>query len=298
MEERLETLQEAWQSFAIEFPTYPKITTRGREESQRILFLCPDLEENPTDLCLALFGSQILINKLQHDTSPESIPGVRFLFFYAAQAPRGLWEMASHFLTRVSAPVLLAEKSNVLKSAQLVTDYLARGVVPTVEDSTRAWKGALAGGPHPAAKGDIASALPDDATLWQEGLPDIEITDSEGRVVQAAASLQDYRAEYACRYVLAHYQENINRDKMAEMVNLSPGYFSNLFRAEVGMSFSDYLIQVRIENAKRLLRRFDLSVEAISKQCGFNSLAHFSRTFKDRCGLSPLKYRKNPNSQS
>ena len=74
------------------------------------------------------------------------------------------------------------------------------------------------------------------------------------------------------------------------------GYFSNLFRSEVGMSFSDYLIQVRVENAKCLLRRFDLSVEDISKKCGFNSLAHFSRTFKDRCGQSPLKYRKSPQA--
>ena len=118
--------------------------------------------------------------------------------------------------------------------------------------------------------------------IWHGALPEISLIDGEGRLLKAATDLQDYRAEYACRFVLAHYQENINRDKMAETVNLSPGYFSNLFRAEVGMSFSDYLIQVRIENAKRLLRRFDLSVEAISKQCGFNSLAHFSRTFKKR----------------
>ena len=134
------------------------------------------------------------------------------------------------------------------------------------------------------------------AELWNEVLPEIILVDEEGNTVHASHQLQDYRAEYTCRYVLAHYNENINRDKMAEMVNLSPGYFSNLFRSEVGMSFSDYLIQVRVENAKGLLRRFDLSVEAISKKCGFNSLAHFSRTFKDRCGLSPLKFRKSPHA--
>ena len=114
-------------------------------------------------------------------------------------------------------------------------------------------------------------------------------------VVVATTDIQDYRAEYACRFVLKNYKQGINRDKMAEMVHLSPGYFSNLFRVEIGMSFSDYLIQVRIDNAKKLLRRFDLSVEEVSKECGFNSLAHFSRTFKDRCGMPPLKYRKTPN---
>jgi two-component system, response regulator YesN len=134
--------------------------------------------------------------------------------------------------------------------------------------------------------------------IWDDPLPEIVMVDSEGNLVRAATKLNDYRAEYACRYVLAHFHENVNRDRMAEMVHLSPGYFSNLFRSEVGTSFSDYLIMVRIENAKAMLRRFELSVEAISKRCGFNSLAHFSRTFKDRCGLSPLKYRKSPHVTS
>jgi AraC-like DNA-binding protein len=298
VEERIEALQEAWQSFLIEFPTYPKIFTRGKDVSQQVLFLCPLQEENPTDLCLALFGSQILINTIQYSAPPESLAGARFLFLYANDAPpESLWDMVSLYLGKVSTPVLVARKSNVLRTAQLVTDYLSRGMVPAVEESPRPWSGAFVGTEPARVEGSLPT-MTEEATLWQEGLPEITIVDEEGRAVRAIANLQDYRAEYACRYVLAHFQENINRDKMAEMVNLSPGYFSNLFRSEVGMSFSDYLIQVRIENAKRLLRRFDLSVEAISKQCGFNSLAHFSRTFKDRCSLSPLKYRKNPNSQA
>ncbi len=297
MEERLEALQEAWNSFVVEFPTYPKIASRGHEETQRILFLCPTQEENPTDLCLALFGSQILINRLQREAGTESLPRARFVFVYAAETPASLPDIVSHYRVRVNAPILISHKSNVLKSAQLVTDYLARAVLPPNEAATGNWGETQPAGSS-AAGNAIAAPAGDEALLWQEGLPEIVLADSKGNSVRAAATLQDYRAEYACRYVLAHFQENINRDKMAEMVNLSPGYFSNLFRAEVGMSFSDYLIQVRIENAKRLLRRFDLSVEAISKQCGFNSLAHFSRTFKDRCGLSPLKFRKNPNSQA
>ena len=64
VEERMEALQEPWTSFVIEFPTYPKQLVHGREESQRILFLCPWAESNPTELCLALFGSQILMYRL------------------------------------------------------------------------------------------------------------------------------------------------------------------------------------------------------------------------------------------
>ena len=295
MEERLEALQEPWTSFVIEFPTYPKQLVHGREESQRILFLCPQSEANPTELCLALFGSQILMHRLQQGESTDVLATTGFIFVYSAETPNALRSVLERYQTITNAPVLVAQKSNVVKTAHFVTEFLNRVTNPVfgqgmvaVDQNT----GMSMGGSPMDADSFVA---PSDAELWNENLPDIVLVDEDGNTVHASHNLQDYRAEYACRFVLAHYSENINRDKMAEMVNLSPGYFSNLFRSEVGMSFSDYLIQVRIENAKSLLRRFDLSVEAISKKCGFNSLAHFSRTFKDRCGLSPLKFRKSPH---
>jgi AraC-like DNA-binding protein len=183
----------------------------------------------------------------------------------------------------------------VVKTAHFVTEFLNRVTAPAFGQFRGIGEGSPEGGVGGQEDSTI-SPLPSNDELWNDALPEIVLVTEEGNTVHASHNLQDYRAEYACRYVLAHFHENINRDKMAETVNLSPGYFSNLFRSEVGMSFSDYLIQVRVENAKSLLRRFDLSVDAISKKCGFNSLAHFSRTFKDRCGLSPLKFRKSPHA--
>ena len=279
----------------IEFPTYPKQLIHGKEESQRILFLCPRAESNPTELCLALFGSQILMHRLQQVESTSALSTTSFIFVYSAETPDALRTVLAKYQTVTNAPVLVAQKPNVVKSAHFVTEFLNRESLSgfgqhaaftskIIGDETGA---ALAGQPFLPTSGD--------ETLWTENLPDIILVEEDGATVRASHDLKDYRAEYACRFVLEHFSENINRDKMAERVNLSPGYFSNLFRSEIGMSFSDYLIQVRIDNAKCLLRRFDLSVDAISKKCGFNSLAHFSRTFKDRCGRSPLKYRKSPN---
>jgi len=294
VEERLEALQEPWTSFVIEFPTYPKQLIHGREESQRILFLCPQAEANPTELCLALFGSQILMHRLQQGESTDALTTTGFVFVYSAETPNALRSVLGRYQTITNAPVLVAQKSNVVKTAHFVTEFLNRVTAPAFSQGQvfgdQADSGMGGAQMDPTMKPNAG-----DSDLWNESLPEIILVDEEGNTVHASHNLQDYRAEYACRYVLAHFNENINRDKMAEMVNLSPGYFSNLFRSEVGMSFSDYLIQVRIENAKGLLRRFDLSVEAISKKCGFNSLAHFSRTFKDRCGLSPLKFRKSPH---
>ena len=294
MEERLEALHEPWTSFLIEFPTYPKQLILGREESQRILFLCPQSEANPTELCLALFGSQILMHRMHPGESSEVQATVSFMFLYAAETPNALRNVLDRYQAVATAPVLVAQKSNVVKTAHFVTEFLNRVTSPNM-GSGRGWNemGDSAG---TATIDPDVTPMTGDSELWNKNLPDIVMIDEDGNAVHASHQLHDYRAEYACRFVLAHYHDNINRDKMAEMVNLSPGYFSNLFRSEVGMSFSDYLIQVRIENAKSLLRRFDLSVEAISKKCGFNSLAHFSRTFKDRCGLSPLKYRKSPHA--
>ena len=295
VEERMEALQEPWTSFVIEFPTYPRQMVHGREESQRILFLCPQAETNPTELCLALFGSQILMHRLQQGESTEVLATTGFIFVYAAETPNALRSVLARYQTITNAPVLVAQKSNVVKTAHFVTEFLNRITTPGYGNPVVYGEARPVVGMGGTMMEPEIQPIISDAELWNENLPEIVLVDEEGNTVHASHNLQDYRAEYACRYVLAHYNENINRDKMAEMVNLSPGYFSNLFRSEVSMSFSDYLIQVRIDNAKGLLRRFDLSVEAISKKCGFNSLAHFSRTFKDRCGLSPLKFRKSPH---
>lgn len=291
VEERYEPLKEPWTCFVIEFPTYAKQLIQGREESQRILFYCPRAETNTTELCLALFGSQILMHRMQEGESTEAMAAASLVFVYAADSPDALRAGLVGPATTAGAPMLVARKTNVVKAARMVTEFL------------NAANAAQPGSAHPMGDKPAGAMLdagphviPGDEDLWSENLPEITLVDEQGATIHASHTLQDYRAEYACRYVLAHFHENINRDKMAETVNLSPGYFSNLFRQEVGMSFSDYLIQVRVENAKSLLRRFDLSVDAISKRCGFHSLAHFSRTFKDRCGMSPLKYRKSPHA--
>lgn len=294
MEERLERIEEAWNTFIIEFPSCPRVTFNGREDYQKILFLCSAGEKNPAELCFALFGPMILLRQCQPDAELVTLPQTRLIFVYAADTPPALKQTLAYYQSRLNTPVLVAQRSNVHKTAQHVVEFLTKVTVPAGESVDPRVGSASAPGPTGALAGEVSPApVAGDVEVWTGALPIIVLGGADGGI-QARADIQDYRAEYACRYVLAHHRENINRDRMAEMVHLSPGYFSNLFRAEVGMSFSDYLIQVRIENAKRLLRRFDLSVEAISKECGFHSLAHFSRTFKERCGVPPLKFRKNP----
>lgn len=285
MKERLEPIEEAWSSFIVEFPSCPKIKSDSGEITQCILFLCAAPEKNPAELCFAFFGPQILLRRLTETGAEADAASARLLFVYASETPANLKSTLEHFQNRYPAPVLVCQRSNVQRSAQHVLEFLANA------------PGAVQAAPTPSFDPGLVP-LPSDVPLWIGELPQVVIEGAgdNGEDMHATIEIQDYRAEYACRYVLQNFSENINRDRMAEMVHLSPGYFSNLFRVEVGISFSDYLIQVRIDNAKKLLRRFDLSVEEVSKQCGFNSLAHFSRTFRDRCGIPPLKFRKSPQS--
>jgi len=285
VKERLEPIEEAWSSFIVEFPSCPKIKTDSGESTQSILFLCAASEKTPAELCFAFFGPQILLRRLAEVSKDADVASARLTFVYAAETPANLKSTLDHFQARFQTPMLVSQRGNVQRSAQHVLEFLTHSV-----------PGGAPAAPPVATMDPGLVPLPSDVPLWTTQLPEVVLEGaSEGGMdVNATTEIQDYRAEYACRYVLQNFSENINRDRMAEMVHLSPGYFSNLFRVEVGMSFSDYLIQIRIDNAKKLLRRFDLSVEEVSKQCGFNSLAHFSRTFKDRCGMPPLKFRKSP----
>ena len=290
MKERLEPIEGAWHSFIVEFPSYPRLLQGEREEYQKILFLCAASEQSPAELCFAFFGPQILVHQVRAESDRTLTEGARLIFVYAAEIPLDFKQSLDHFQDRYNAPVLVAQRSNVQKSAQHVLEFL--------QGSSQAEAAAGAEGAGFVVETEPGMMpLPTDVALWNGALPEVilEGGGDNGEDVTATTEIQDYRAEYACRYVLQNFMESINRDKMAEMVHLSPGYFSNLFRVEIGMSFSDYLIQVRIDNAKKLLRRFDLSVDEVSKECGFNSLAHFSRTFKDRCGMPPLKFRKTPS---
>jgi AraC-like DNA-binding protein len=298
---RLEPIEGAWNSFIVEFPSYPRQRRGDQEALQKILFLCAAPEKNPAELCFAFFGPQILLHPVVNGDGADRTEGSRLIFVYAAEIPADFKASLELVQDRYNAPVLVAQRANVQKSAQHVLEFL-QGSAGSAHGSQPHAAGHHVAGPD--SQGATLEAglapLPTDVSLWDGALPQVvlEHGGEHGETVTATVEIQDYRAEYACRYVLQNYKENINRDRMAEMVSLSPGYFSNLFRVETGMSFSDYLIQIRIDNAKRLLRRFDLSVEEVSKECGFNSLAHFSRTFKDRCGVPPLKYRKTPNHEA
>ena len=93
-------------------------------------------------------------------------------------------------------------------------------------------------------------------------------------------------------YVNNHYNEDITLETISDLFYISPSYFSRTFKKMCGISFSEYLNNVRVKEACKLLFKTDISVTEIFESTGFSSHAHFDRVFKNLTGMSPLSYRK------
>ena len=99
-----------------------------------------------------------------------------------------------------------------------------------------------------------------------------------------------------CNYIDDHYTEDLRIEKLCEITGMTKSYFSKLFEAFTGMSFSDYLNQKRISFAEKLLIYPDLSTTDISMKVGYNSLSTFNRAFRMIKKCSPTEYRSYATS--
>ena len=95
----------------------------------------------------------------------------------------------------------------------------------------------------------------------------------------------------ALRYIAANYPQKLTLQHVAGEIGISPNHFSALFHKTVGISFRDYLSQVRVEESKRLLLYTDYSLADIAAAMGFPDQSNFSKVFKRITGMSPGKYR-------
>jgi len=96
----------------------------------------------------------------------------------------------------------------------------------------------------------------------------------------------------AVEYVRAHYQEDTSLEKVAGAVSLSPAYFSRLFLKRTGSNFQQYLIWVRMEAAKYLLKETNLPIGEVAGAVGYSDANHFSVRFKKEVDRTPNQYRK------
>ncbi|WP_343250360.1 response regulator [Diplocloster hominis] len=92
-------------------------------------------------------------------------------------------------------------------------------------------------------------------------------------------------------YIQEHFRESLTVGDLASFIQRSPNYLSHLFKMGFGISFSEYVNQVRIREAQRLLRHTDMLVYEIARETGFSDYDYFKQVFKRVAGTSPSDYR-------
>ena len=99
-------------------------------------------------------------------------------------------------------------------------------------------------------------------------------------------------------YIQEHYMDqNLNLETLAGLVHLTPDYLSAEFKEETGQNLKRYITDVRMAEARRLLRESGISMAEIAKKTGYSSNHYFAKTFRREMGCSPSEYRESPETE-
>ncbi len=123
-------------------------------------------------------------------------------------------------------------------------------------------------------------------------LHDDMVLDFTGKMLLLKKNAVISRSIVLCmEYIYNNINHRITVQELAEHTNLSPSYLSRLFKKELGISISDYILEKKIEKAQNLLKYSTYSLIEIANYLAFSSQSHFIQTFKKMVGTTPKKYR-------
>ena len=119
------------------------------------------------------------------------------------------------------------------------------------------------------------------------------------KVMQACQNILSKRTEksnsiigLAKDYIRNNYNKDISLDDVSRAVNISPYYFSKIFKENTGENFIEYLTNIRIDKAKELLGTTEYSMKEICSMVGYSDPNYFSRSFKKNVGVTPTEYKE------
>ncbi len=110
-------------------------------------------------------------------------------------------------------------------------------------------------------------------------------------LLQNKSCSYSYFIKACLSFIDKHYSSNITLTDTAKAINISSSYLSLVFKQEMGINFSDYLMQYRIDKAKDLLTTTNLHIYEIAEKVGFSSPYYFSKVFKDVTKLTCKEYK-------
>ena len=133
-------------------------------------------------------------------------------------------------------------------------------------------------------------ARPDEAARMRvQGAMSMIMADFTADIGSQSATLS--RFEPVLDFVDAHFRESIPVSTLAELINVSPMYFSNLFKSTFNISPKQFVLNKRLTESQRLLLQTTMSVKEIAYAVGFENENYFSEFFASKVGISALKFR-------
>lgn len=104
-------------------------------------------------------------------------------------------------------------------------------------------------------------------------------------------SLTHIQLQQAIDYIHTNLDRDLPLVEIAKVINISPTYFANLFKREMGISPHQYVIGQRVERAKLMLSKTDMAIADLALQVGFSSQSHLTQQFKRLTGVTPKQVR-------
>ena len=126
----------------------------------------------------------------------------------------------------------------------------------------------------------------------------LHLLQKNGRTIPPiAASPANHLAMQAVRMIYENYCKPMTLDEAAGALFVSPQYLSKVFKNMVGVGFSQFISELRLNRAAYLLTSTTYPITQICFECGFGNLSHFLRRFKQKFGVSPSDYRETSHNK-
>ena len=97
--------------------------------------------------------------------------------------------------------------------------------------------------------------------------------------------------DFVNKYIKEHIDEDISVNRLAELVYLNPSYFSRFYKQITGITITNFIAEIKLDKAKKMLKDSNLKVNQIAEKLGFESSSYFIRFFKKYMRYSPQEYR-------
>lgn len=115
----------------------------------------------------------------------------------------------------------------------------------------------------------------------------------EAIIKSYSGGLPPHKLRTGIAYIQDHLDQRLSLGEMAAAVQMSPHYFASLFKQSIGIAPYQYVTQCRIERAKQLLTRPELSIVEVCHQVGFQNQSHFTKVFREHTNVTPKIYRNS-----